>query len=193
MPDRRAFITTSTNVLGGAWLVGMEPLLEATRTYARDAAVRQVAFETLTAREAADFDAFAARIIPTDDAPGAREAGAVYFADRALGTFMAELLPIVRGGLADLTQRARALEPEASGFAELPEGAQDDIIREVEADASSPFFFMARAIVMLGTFSDPSHGGNRDRVGWALLGFEPQPAHEPPFGYYDTAPNGPER
>jgi gluconate 2-dehydrogenase gamma chain len=45
----------------------------------------------LTASEAADIDAVAARIVPTDDTPGAREAGVVYFIDRALATFLSHL------------------------------------------------------------------------------------------------------
>ena len=185
-PSRRDFLSTSTSALGGAWLVGMGPLVDAARAYARTAVAEQVAFRTFTAREGADFDAFAARIVPTDDTPGAREAGAVYFADRALGTFLADILPIVRSGLASLSERARVADPTRAGFSSLDERAQDRIIRDVEADASSPFFFMARVLVMLGTFSDPMHGGNRDRVGWRLVGFEPQAAHEPPFGFYDA-------
>ena len=188
-PSRRAFLASSTSALGGAWLLGLEPLVEAARAHALGALRAQSAFETLTAREAADFDAFAARILPSDDGtPGAREAGAVYFADRALGTFMADLLPIVQGGLADLARRA-----SPSAFAELAPVRQDEILREVEADPASPFFFMGRTLVMLGTFGDPSRGGNRDRVGWSMIGFDPQPAHEPPFGYYDAGPNGPGR
>ena len=42
----------------------------------------------LSAAEAADIEAVAAQIIPTDDSPGAREAGVVYFIDRALATFL---------------------------------------------------------------------------------------------------------
>ncbi len=37
-----------------------------------------------------------------------------------------------------------------------------------------------------GMFAMPSRGGNRDRSGWALLGFDNQHAWQPPFGYYDA-------
>ena len=30
------------------------------------------------------------------------------------------------------------------------------------------------------------YGGNRDRVGWKLIGFEDRMAYQPPFGYYDA-------
>src|SRR6266536_1771195 len=45
----------------------------------------------LSAAEAADIEAVAAQIIPTDDTPGAREAGVVYFIDRVLATFFSRL------------------------------------------------------------------------------------------------------
>src|SRR5262245_36499531 len=54
----------------------------------------------LTAAEAADIEAVAAQIIPTDDSPGAREAGVVYFIDRALATFFSQLASDYRAQLA---------------------------------------------------------------------------------------------
>jgi hypothetical protein len=32
------------------------------------------------------------------------------------------------------------------------------------------------------------HGGNHDKVGWQLLGYDDSLNHEPPFGYYDALP-----
>jgi hypothetical protein len=37
----------------------------------------------------------------------------------------------------------------------------------------------------MGFFGNPSYGGNRDLVGWKLIGFEDRFQFEPPFGYYD--------
>jgi hypothetical protein len=34
-------------------------------------------------------------------------------------------------------------------------------------------------------FSLPSYGGNRDGVGWKLIGFEDSHVFYPPFGHYD--------
>ena len=31
----------------------------------------------------------------------------------------------------------------------------------------------------------PAYGGNRDGVGWKLIGFEDRHVFQPPFGYYD--------
>ena len=42
-------------------------------------------FVNLSREEAAEFEAIAARILPTDETPGAREAGVIYFMDNVLG------------------------------------------------------------------------------------------------------------
>ncbi len=34
-------------------------------------------------------------------------------------------------------------------------------------------------------FTAPTYGGNRDGLGWKLIGFEAQHVFQPPFGYYD--------
>ena len=45
-----------------------------------------------------------------------------------------------------------------------------------------------RAMVLTGTFCDPSLHGNRDKIGWNLIGFNDQSYWAPPFGYYDAHP-----
>jgi gluconate 2-dehydrogenase gamma chain len=183
-PTRRDFVAASSSALGSAWLVGLGPLIALTQACARDAMRDGAGFVVFDEREAADFEALSARILPTDDTPGAREAGSVYFADRALDTFMAEILPIVRGGLASLHERVGSTFAEAGAFADLDEARQDEIVGATELEDPG-FFFFARGLVMLGVVSNPEYGGNRDGVGWALLGFEPTFQYQPPFGYYD--------
>jgi len=41
----------------------------------------------------------------------------------------------------------------------------------------------------MGFLASPAWGGNRDKVGWKLIGFEDAGAFQPPFGYYDTPGN----
>ncbi len=43
---------------------------------------------------------------------------------------------------------------------------------------------------LAGMFAMPSYGGNRDHVGWSLLGFPHQHAWQPPFGHYDAQESG---
>ena len=127
--------------------------------------------------------AFAARLIPSDqNLPGADEAGAVHFIDRAFGKpFFADVVPVVRAGLADLDARARALGER--DFASVPPGRQEAIMRQVER---TPFFLAARMLVVVGTFADSAYGGNRGEAGWKIVGFEHEPTYAAPFGWYDA-------
>ena len=53
------------------------------------------------------------------------------------------------------------------------------------ADEQSDFFEIVRRDTILGFFSHQQYGGNRDRIGWKLIGFEDAAVFQPPFGYYD--------
>lgn len=127
------------------------------------------------------MQAFARRIFPSDDLPGADEAGAVYFVDAALAGMFPRTTEVVRPGLADLDSRARARG--AAAFAALEDSQQDELIREVEA---TPFFFPARMLVLMGVLTDPVHGGNRNGAAAELVGIQHAASWQPPFGYYDA-------
>ena len=136
----------------------------------------------LSAAEAADVEAVAAQIIPTDDTPGAREAGVVLFIDRALATFFSQLASDYRTHLAEFQAACRAQHPGAASFASLTNDQQLEFLKTVDR---TPFFDTTRLLTLLGMFSMPSYGGNSGGVGWKLIGFEVQHVFQPPFGYYD--------
>src|SRR5258706_524403 len=52
------------------------------------------------------------------------------------------------------------------------------------------FFQQLRGAVLVAVFSNPSWGGNRDKAGWRILGFEDRFSWQPPFGWYDAKANG---
>jgi len=186
---RREFLTTSGSAMGGAWLLRFAPLIAVTQACASDAMRSGLPFTTLSEREGADFDAFAARIVPTDDTPGAREAGAVHFADRALQTFLDELLPIVRDGLSSMNRRVADTFGGIGAFADLSEDQQDEIITAVEQE--DPIFFsFARILVIMSLMAEPEYAGNVDRVGWQLIGRGNEAVFQPPFGFYDRDEHG---
>ena len=64
------------------------------------------------------------------------------------------------------------------GFAELSTSDQDDVLKGLEngdvelkgVDAKA-FFKMLLQNTIEGFFSDPVHGGNKDMVGWRMIGF----------------------
>ena len=141
------------------------------------------AFLTLGADEARDFAAIAARIIPTTETPGATEAGVIHFFDNAFAGDMSGDLSTARAGLADFNA-ALAESGHSGRFDELTEDAQDDFLRSHEA---GDFFGLVREMTIFGFFSMSSYGGNKDHVGWDLIGFEGHHgAWSYPFGYYDA-------
>jgi gluconate 2-dehydrogenase gamma chain len=183
--NRREFIVASAALLGGGWLSAQLPQLGALAEWARGAAAAQTSFTILTPAEARTMEAFAAQIIPSDsDTPGAKEAGAVWFIDRALGPgYFPEFRDPVKAGLADLDARARRRARGATGFADLRSDDQIRVMRQVE---DAPFFFMGRMLSVMGVLADPRHGGNRDHAGARIIGIQHQPSYQPPFGWYDA-------
>jgi gluconate 2-dehydrogenase gamma chain len=189
------------------------------------------------------IEAAMARIIPTDQEPGASEAGAIDFLDRYLsgidyvyarpdGSGFARLegkraeawrqrIEIVRQtyleGIEELNQRGRAefgddfadLAPDQqdlvlslmeqptrdeerareeeqsiAGFAP-PEPALQQIAAEIDLD----FFPLLVLHTRQGFLADPIYGGNRDRVGWDVIGFPgPSSLAEAHAGRYSTLP-----
>lgn len=133
--------------------------------------------ETLTTGEAGTLDAVVARLIPSDAlGPGAKEAGATRYIDRALGGALSSSRQAYTSGLSALDRYARSSRGKA--FAELPPTDQDSVLIDVETGAatgftgsSAAFFAMVLNHTHQGTFGDPYYGGNRDFIGWDLIGY----------------------
>jgi gluconate 2-dehydrogenase gamma chain len=140
-----------------------------------------------TPDQAAEVEAMAAQIIPGDDTPGAREAGTVYFIDRALTTFASGMQALYLQGLEDLQARTRELVPGAVRFSGLTSSQQIGVLTAIEA---TPFFAAVRQHTILGFFADPAYGGNQDKIGWELIGFDDAFVFDPPYGYYDRGFHG---
>lgn len=187
--SRREFLLGASGALGTAWLAAHWPAIAAAQSHAHharsaaDAAPGSAAqrLEFLTPAEAADFEAIAAQIVPTDDTPGAREAGVVWFLDRSLRTWAAPGANAFREGL-HAFQAKFAAAHDGRAFATASDDEQIAFLKSVEREE---FFGTARFVTLLGMFSDPSYGGNRGGVGWQLLGFEDRHGFAPPFGWYD--------
>jgi gluconate 2-dehydrogenase gamma chain len=183
-PSRRSALRGLSFVLG-AGVVSLDwPALARAAHEAHQVAqsTAPAKYHLLAAGDVADVEALTSQIVPSDDTPGAREAGATIFIDRALGSFLAHWRESFMEGLRDFQAASRAMFPEAPSFAALSPGQQIDFLRTVDA---TPFFDQARTLTLCGMFTSPKYGGNRDGIGWKLIGFEDQHVFEPPFGYYD--------
>jgi gluconate 2-dehydrogenase gamma chain len=193
------------------------------------------------AHQRATVEAAMARIIPTDDTPGAREAGTIEFLDRYLGGIenvyakpdgsgfeqldgkradaWRQRLDIVReryvAGVAMLDRTSR--ERYDGDFVALTEDQQDAVLRALEQPDLGEEAQHERARVALygapvepalqqtsaeidlgfvpllalhtrqGFYADPIYGGNRDQVGWQVIGFPgPSSLAEVHTGRYST-------
>jgi gluconate 2-dehydrogenase gamma chain len=155
----------------------------------------------LTPAEVAFLDAAVARLIPADElGPGAREAGVTYFIDQQLcggygvmakmyrqgphaeGTpqqgYQSPLTPqeVYRAAIAEVN--ALCAKQYGKAFDKLATAQQDEVLRALDEgkfalDAVPPRFFFNLLLdsTVEGFFSDPIYGGNRDKIGWKLVGF----------------------
>jgi len=183
-PDRsrRSFLKKSATAVSGSWIALSMPAILATCQQASEASQNDEPFVALGPEEAAELEAMAARIIPTTDTPGATEAGVIHFMDKVLAGEQSDALAPMRAGLAELRASASTAF-SATSFAALSADQQDELLADIE---DSEFFLTVRYLTLAGMFSLPEHGGNRDQIGWQLLGFRDQHAWLPPFGSYDA-------
>jgi gluconate 2-dehydrogenase gamma chain len=143
-------------------------------------------FQALDAGAAAEIEALAAQIIPSDGGAGAREAGVIHFIDRALSTFASDDLEAYRTGMAQLQLKRKELFPNSTTITSLSNEQQITLIRAIE---TSDFFELLRTHTVLGFLGNPSYGGNRRQVGWKRIGLEDRMNYQSPFGYYDAQEN----
>jgi gluconate 2-dehydrogenase gamma chain len=136
---------------------------------------RPQALQQFTADEGKLMDAIVARLIPTDElGPGATEAHAVTYIDRALGDALKTSKVAYSSGLAALDRYARS--SRGAPFTELSAIDQDSVLIDIETGAatgftgsSAAFFAMVLSHTHQGTFGDPYYGGNANFVGWDLI------------------------
>ena len=137
----------------------------------------QEPFETLTAAESDTLEAIVARLIPTDEnGPGATEARAAHYIDRALTGPLASSRSAYSSGIEALNRYAEA--SRGALFTQLAVSDQDAVLSDMESDVatgftpdSSTFFNLLRTHTIEGTFCDPYYGGNANFTGWDLIGY----------------------
>jgi len=135
------------------------------------------ALETLTAAEADILEAICARLIPSDDnGPGAAEARAAHYIDRALTGPLRSSRDAYAAGLAAID--AYAQQTKGAPFAQLSPRDQDSVMTDVANNVATgfmpnaaTFFDLVRTHTIQGTFCDPYYGGNANFVGWDLVGY----------------------
>ena len=198
---RREFLLQLGALAGAAWFEAQWPAVLSAAQHAHEAAkgTGTPTFEVLTPEQAKQIEAITSQIIPTDELPGAREAGVVYFIDRALKTFASDTRPVYEEGLADVSRITAELFPGIRNISDATAEQQQQIVAELMsemsprprsrrntvASAGSDFPQVIWTHTLFGFLLDPEAGANRDYVGWKVIGRDPAHSFSPPFGFYD--------
>jgi gluconate 2-dehydrogenase gamma chain len=194
MADDQPRVITRRDILRGAGLVGAAAVAgpatliggtdagstaaqAQTAAPAAPVAAPREAFENLTATEADMLEVIVERLIPSDEhGPGAKEARAAHYIDRALGGALASSRPAYSAGLAALDRYATS--SRGKPFLQLPPADQDSVLLDCETGgatgftgSSAQFFGMVLGHTRQGMFGDPYYGGNANFVGWDLIGY----------------------
>ena len=197
---RRDFLLQAGGLAGTAWISAQWPAILAAAQHSHQAVKSKgsQAFEVLTPDQAKQIDAISSQIIPSDELPGAHEAGVVYFIDRALKTFASDKRPVYAKGLADVAKMTAELFPGVRTIGDATPEQQRQIVAELMSEMN-PRPGPRRSTVALnadfpqtiwihtlwGFLLDPEAGANRDYVGWKVIGRDPAHSFSPPFGFYD--------
>jgi gluconate 2-dehydrogenase gamma chain len=138
-----------------------KPLTSAHRTFTDD--------EWRTVSAAVD------RFLPKDEDPGALDANVPEYIDRILTTpqlkkMKEDFLP----GIAALDRRAQRMFKVP--FADAKPEQQDELLaifkNSPEKSGESHWYELLAVLSLEGFLGDPSYGGNKDKVGWQLVGFK---------------------
>src|SRR5438309_10398737 len=132
--SRRQFLSRGSAAVSVVWLSAHWPAIVAAAEHAHQAAKSSAPdkFQFFSPEQAAEIDAITARIIPSDETPGAREAGVVYFIDRALTTFASDDQKTYREGIPSLQAHLREIFPAAEKFSSATPEQQDKILHSFD-------------------------------------------------------------
>ena len=130
----------------------------------------------MTGAELALLAAACDRVFPPDQDPGAVQLGVVDYIDRQLsrkGRRVQQTRHRFRVGLGQLDAWSR--QQQAKGFLALDADARDVALASFAAEGGDWGYGFVRQLVLLtmeGVFANPTYGGNRDKAGWKIIGFD---------------------
>jgi len=164
-PSRRRFLKKATFAVAGGTLL------------AACASRSNSKWRFFTDEEAQLVDLLTEQIIPTDDSPGAIQAGCLNFIDKQLMGPYERYQTDYRQGLLSLEKTCRQLHGKS--FKYLAWEQQTEILMILESgrvDAAlwpsvSPqhFFALINAHTLQGFYGSPRHGGNRNFISYKML------------------------
>jgi len=162
---RRRFIALSVLAAGGTCLLNRcaNPALSPWRF--------------ITVGESNLLDALVEQIIPTDEWPGARDAGVTNFIDKQLAGIYSRFQEIYRKGLLAIQETSTAKFHKR--FEEFSLEEQTQFLKIMEAGKMEGaqwengfdryFFRLIRDHSMQGFYGSPRHGGNKNNISYKMM------------------------
>ena len=121
------------------WLLGSLgsapwPVAAAAQKHARHVVANPSAarFEIFDESATADVAVIASQILPSDDGPGAKEAGAIFVIDRAPCIFNRDKQDLYRNGTQEVREVVRKMFPAANNVPTLSSEQQFGLLRGIE-------------------------------------------------------------
>lgn len=189
--SRRVFVQRLAFVGGGTVLLGGckdDKKVDAGAAVARKPPPTTT-HQTFTNEEWDIVSAAAERVLPKDEDPGALDAHVPEYIDRILQTPQLEKMKRdFVPGVAALDRRANRMFRQ--GFVACTPQQQDELLtlfkNSPEKSGEKTWYELLVVLTLEGFLGDPSYGGNKDKVGWALVGFsmvgtqaaEPMPGYD---------------
>lgn len=190
---RRIFVQRLAFVGGGAVLLGGckddKPVDAGSPAPAAPKQALTTSHRTFTNDEWDIVSAAAERILPKDEDAGALDANVPEYIDRILQTPQLEKMKRdFVPGIAAIDRRANRMFQK--GFAACTPAQQDELLRlfkdSPEKSGEKAWYEILVVLTLEGFLGDPSYGGNKNKVGWALVGFtmvgtqasEPMPGYD---------------
>jgi gluconate 2-dehydrogenase gamma chain len=182
-PSRRVFVQRLSFMGGGVVLLGGACTDKATRDAGTQATAptslvppqaQSTSHLTFTNEDFGILSAACERVLPRDADPGALDANVPFYIDRILQSPQLEnmkknFIP----GVAALDRRAQRMFKV--GFAQATPAQQDEVLtifkNSPEASGEARWYEMLVVLTLEGFLGDPTYGGNKDSVGWKLVGF----------------------
>lgn len=181
---RRALIQHLTFLGGGVVLLAGTSCKKEEPPAKKAPAALTTRHRTFTNAEYDTMSAACDRVLPRDQDPGALDASVPEYIDRMLQSpELSQQRELFINGVEALDRRARGANGGLA-FWQVPVQAQDELLRSYKDSkpqtGEAHFYELLVVLTLEGFLGDPSYGGNKDRVGWALVGFG---TSEPPQGY----------
>lgn len=130
---------------------------------------------TFTNEEFQVLSAACERMLPRDEDPGALDANVPEYIDRMLQSpELHQMKEDFVAGTAALNRRSTRMFGKP--FFEATAAQQDELIAlfrdSKPGTGEARYYELLQVLTLEGFLGDPSYGGNKGKVGWALIGFE---------------------